>query len=136
MYMHVVVLFHAKSTHQMPTLFAQIDAHTVFKQDWDVLMLEQWGAADNEFAVLSTYPTNYKDLYKNSNNHWEMPHLCSAVVGTGGGAVHNNQVRLFLFLFLFFLAVGHSLSARLAMINTALLRRQESICASPYLSVC
>ncbi|CAK9002413.1 [Skp1-protein]-hydroxyproline N-acetylglucosaminyltransferase (Glycosyltransferase GnT51) (Skp1-HyPro GlcNAc-transferase) (UDP-GlcNAc:Skp1-hydroxyproline GlcNAc-transferase) (Skp1 GlcNAc-Tase) (UDP-GlcNAc:hydroxyproline polypeptide GlcNAc-transferase) [Durusdinium trenchii] len=54
----------------------QIDAHTVFKKGWDSLMLRQWAMTDNEFAVLSTYPTNYKDLNKNSNRHWEMPHIC------------------------------------------------------------
>ena len=40
----------------------QIDAHTNGIQSWDVLMLQQWGMAKNEFAVLSTYPTNIKDL--------------------------------------------------------------------------
>jgi len=68
----------------------QIDAHTVFKQDWDVLMLEQWGMTENEFAVLSTYPTNHKDLEKNSNNHWEMPHIC-AVNMNPSGEISNRQ---------------------------------------------
>jgi hypothetical protein len=40
----------------------QIDAHTLAWQDWDKLMLEDWGKAENEFAILTTYPTNYKDL--------------------------------------------------------------------------
>mmetsp|Transcript_1306 Transcript_1306/g.1907 ORF Transcript_1306/g.1907 Transcript_1306/m.1907 type:complete len:470 (+) Transcript_1306:164-1573(+) len=67
----------------------QIDAHTIFKKGWDVSMLEQWGACRNEYAVLTTYPTNYKDLYKNSNNHWEMPHLCKA--SASGALVRNAQ---------------------------------------------
>ena len=56
----------------------QIDAHTHFAvvsrcagpsparahahahaQNWDVRMLADWGATENEFAVLSTYPTKY-----------------------------------------------------------------------------
>mmetsp|Transcript_7382 Transcript_7382/g.11810 ORF Transcript_7382/g.11810 Transcript_7382/m.11810 type:complete len:474 (-) Transcript_7382:809-2230(-) len=68
----------------------QIDAHTVFKRDWDVLMSQQWGATENEFAVLTTYPTNYKDLYKNSNKHWEMPHICGADMSRSG-AISNKQ---------------------------------------------
>eukprot|EP00924_Labyrinthula_sp_SR-Ha-C_P014127 maker-scaffold_77-snap-gene-0.1-mRNA-1 protein AED:0.02 eAED:0.02 QI:8/1/1/1/1/1/2/568/462 len=70
----------------------QIDAHTIFKKNWDELMLNQWGATENEYAVLSTYPTNYKHLEKNSNNHWEMPHLCSAAV-LGDGLVRNGQAK-------------------------------------------
>ena len=54
----------------------QIDAHTKFGSSWDVRMLREWGAAENEYAVLTAYPTNVDDLQKNSNNHWEMPHMC------------------------------------------------------------
>lgn len=69
----------------------QIDAHTIFKKDWDWLMQQQYGATENEYAVLSTYPTNYKDLYKNANNHWEMPHLCGASISRG--SVRNHQAK-------------------------------------------
>lgn len=68
----------------------QIDAHSIFKKSWDMLMLQQWGMTENEFAVLSTYPTNYKDLDKNSNNHWEMPHLCGVSMSSSG-ALSNHQ---------------------------------------------
>jgi len=70
----------------------QIDAHTDVDTDWDVKLLGQWGAAENEFAVLTTYPTNIHDLGKNSNNHWEMPHLCQASI-VGKGQVRNAQAR-------------------------------------------
>jgi hypothetical protein len=56
----------------------QIDAHTLVDKSWDTKMLLEWGRAENEYAVLSTYPTNWKELGKNSNKHWEMPHLCCA----------------------------------------------------------
>jgi len=56
----------------------QIDAHTKVVKDWDVLLLEDWGKAENEYGVLTTYPTNVHDLGKNTGNHWEMPHLCCA----------------------------------------------------------
>eukprot|EP00468_Gymnochlora_sp_CCMP2014_P012639 CAMPEP_0167764928 /NCGR_PEP_ID=MMETSP0110_2-20121227/14361_1 /TAXON_ID=629695 /ORGANISM="Gymnochlora sp., Strain CCMP2014" /LENGTH=431 /DNA_ID=CAMNT_0007652499 /DNA_START=53 /DNA_END=1347 /DNA_ORIENTATION=- len=68
----------------------QIDAHTRFIEGWDNRMLNEWGKANNEYAVLSTYPTNVHDLYKNSNNHWEMPHLCYASFA-GKGKVANNR---------------------------------------------
>ncbi|GBG27229.1 Skp1-protein-hydroxyproline N-acetylglucosaminyltransferase [Hondaea fermentalgiana] len=62
----------------------QIDAHTIFKKGWDRALLREWAATQNEFAVLSTYPTNYKDLDKNSNHHWEMPHICGVQIRSGG----------------------------------------------------
>jgi len=68
----------------------QIDAHTLFIEAWDVRILNEWGAAKNEYAVLSTYPTNVHDLHKNSNNHWEMPHLCHASFA-GPGKVANGR---------------------------------------------
>ena len=36
----------------------QIDAHMFFVQDWDVQMIDQFLAANNDKAVLSTYPTD------------------------------------------------------------------------------
>ena len=56
----------------------QIDAHTIFGNAWDREMLLEWGATENEFAILSTYPTGNSDPYVNVNRHWEMPHLCAA----------------------------------------------------------
>jgi len=70
----------------------QIDAHTGFAKDWDVLMLREWWNCQNEYAVLSTYPTNIHDLGKNSNKHWEMPHLCAAFF-VGPGQVRNARAR-------------------------------------------
>lgn len=54
----------------------QIDAHTLVVDNWDVLLLEDWGRANNEFAVLTTYPSNSPDLGVNGGGHWSMPHLC------------------------------------------------------------
>lgn len=68
----------------------QIDAHTVVVKDWDLRMLAEWGATNNEYAVLTSYPTNFKDLDQNSNNHWEMPHMCGAEF-EGFGKVRNAQ---------------------------------------------
>mmetsp|Transcript_26754 Transcript_26754/g.69953 ORF Transcript_26754/g.69953 Transcript_26754/m.69953 type:complete len:476 (+) Transcript_26754:101-1528(+) len=72
----------------------QIDAHTVFTPGWDENAIKQWAATDNEYAVLSTYPTNAAELQAdgsptNTNNHWEMPHICSAK--GGGGLIRNDQ---------------------------------------------
>ena len=71
----------------------QIDAHTEGIDGWDNRFLNEWGATNNEFAVLSTYPTNIDDLHKNSNKHWEMPHLCCASLGGQIGAVRNCQAK-------------------------------------------
>eukprot|EP01062_Namystynia_karyoxenos_P019365 TRINITY_DN17276_c0_g1_i1.p1 TRINITY_DN17276_c0_g1~~TRINITY_DN17276_c0_g1_i1.p1 ORF type:complete len:610 (+),score=139.31 TRINITY_DN17276_c0_g1_i1:54-1883(+) len=70
----------------------QIDAHTIFISNWDVRMATEWGMAANEFAVLTTYPTNAHHLYENTNNHWEVPHLCGASF-EGMGRVRNAQAR-------------------------------------------
>jgi len=68
----------------------QVDAHTDAVQDWDKKMLEQWGATKNEYAVISTYPTNAMELGKNANNHWEMPHICEATMSSQG-MISNHQ---------------------------------------------
>jgi hypothetical protein len=71
----------------------QIDAHTDVVQDWDTVLLSEWGACKNEYAVMSTYPTNAGtgDMGKNTNNHWEMPFLCGASFESRG-FVRNAQV--------------------------------------------
>eukprot|EP00927_Polykrikos_kofoidii_P074357 TRINITY_DN7033_c0_g2_i1.p1 TRINITY_DN7033_c0_g2~~TRINITY_DN7033_c0_g2_i1.p1 ORF type:complete len:542 (-),score=51.65 TRINITY_DN7033_c0_g2_i1:93-1718(-) len=61
----------------------QIDAHTLFAQNWDDGILKDWAATDNEYAVLSTKPPPMETLTRegvvtNINNHWEMPFLCEA----------------------------------------------------------
>ena len=70
----------------------QIDAHTDAAIDWDTKILLEWGKIKNEFGILSTYPSNIKDIDRNSNKHWEMPHLCTASF-TGKGQVRNGQAR-------------------------------------------
>ena len=70
----------------------QIDAHTVFSRGWDVEMLREWGSARNEFAVLTTYPTNVKDMNRSMNDHREMPHLCAAS-WIKAGVLRNGQAR-------------------------------------------
>lgn len=37
-----------------------IDSHTMFAQDWDVLLLRQWVLADDCKAVITVYPEEYK----------------------------------------------------------------------------
>jgi hypothetical protein len=69
----------------------QIDAHTKVAKGWDKLILAEWGATENEFAVLSTYPTNVHDLGINTGKHWEMPHLCCA--SAHNGIVVNCQAK-------------------------------------------
>lgn len=68
----------------------QIDAHTEFGRHWDMRMLAEWGAAANEYAILTAYPPNAMQLGKNVNGHWEMPHFCRARV-VSPGIVRNEQ---------------------------------------------
>jgi len=68
----------------------QIDAHTDVVQDWDRKILDQWGSVDNEYAILTSYPTNVHDLGHNSNRHWEMPILCKSAI-IGPGLIRNHQ---------------------------------------------
>eukprot|EP00928_Gymnodinium_smaydae_P047277 TRINITY_DN31545_c0_g1_i1.p1 TRINITY_DN31545_c0_g1~~TRINITY_DN31545_c0_g1_i1.p1 ORF type:complete len:490 (+),score=110.96 TRINITY_DN31545_c0_g1_i1:44-1513(+) len=73
----------------------QIDAHTNFVRHWDDEVVRQWALTDNEYAVLSTYPTNAAELSadgeaRSSNDHWEMPHLCTAAI-EAPGVVRNDQ---------------------------------------------
>lgn len=70
----------------------QIDAHTDVALDWDYHILREWGRCANEYAVISTYPSNIKDIGRNSNSHWEMPHLCEAHA-SASGQVRNARAR-------------------------------------------
>ena len=38
--------------------------------------MEMWAAANNEYAVLSTYVPDISQLGVNVNDRWEVPHLC------------------------------------------------------------
>jgi len=72
----------------------QLDAHAVFTRGWDSKLLKQFADTNNEYAVLTTYPTDAGTLqpngeFPNSNNHWEMPHLCTAQL-QGRGVVRND----------------------------------------------
>jgi hypothetical protein len=71
----------------------QIDAHTVFAKGWDTSLVQQWASVDNDYAVISTYPTGAEHLQTgdvpNINNHWEMPHLCEAEI-VKPGVVRNS----------------------------------------------
>eukprot|EP00928_Gymnodinium_smaydae_P056331 TRINITY_DN39728_c0_g1_i1.p1 TRINITY_DN39728_c0_g1~~TRINITY_DN39728_c0_g1_i1.p1 ORF type:complete len:481 (+),score=52.03 TRINITY_DN39728_c0_g1_i1:44-1444(+) len=67
----------------------QIDAHTVFAKNWDDELVKEWAQTENEYAVLTTYPTNAQQMggsgeMPNSNNHWEMPHLCHQQMFSAG----------------------------------------------------
>lgn len=82
----------ATLVHDEDDFCVQIDAHSGVVKGWDSLMLGEWHNASNEFAVLTTYPLNIHDIGKNTNNHWEMPHLCAAS-NAGEGVVHNERAR-------------------------------------------
>ncbi|RLN59835.1 hypothetical protein BBJ29_005158 [Phytophthora kernoviae] len=58
----------------------QVDAHSYFTNGWDEMLVLDWTRADNEMAVLTTYP---HQVYADSNNdegknprHGIYPHTC------------------------------------------------------------
>lgn len=53
----------------------QIDAHMTFAQDWDLKLLEEWAATENEFAVISTVPLNIKE--QETTSEFEVPRNCA-----------------------------------------------------------
>merc|ERR1712151_704878 len=70
----------------------------MFTPGWDDNLMAEWAHAKNEYAVLTTYPTNADDVLEaerkgtglpNSNNHWEMPHICD--VQGYNGIIRNEQ---------------------------------------------
>jgi hypothetical protein len=76
----------------------QLDAHTIFTNGWDDSIIQEWAQTKNEYAVLTTYPTNANEITSaerqgkkvpNSNKHWEMPHICD--VGGSRGIIRNDQ---------------------------------------------
>ncbi|ETO01007.1 hypothetical protein RFI_36433, partial [Reticulomyxa filosa] len=56
----------------------QIDSHSFAGKAWDVQMLQDWGACNNELAVLTTYIGSPENLGQNVMGAHEVPHLCTA----------------------------------------------------------
>eukprot|EP01083_Nonionella_stella_P231053 816204_1 len=56
----------------------QVDAHTFGAKQWDTRILSEWGKANNEMAVLTTYIGAPENLDKNVGGSHEVPHLCTA----------------------------------------------------------
>eukprot|EP00494_Astrolonche_serrata_P023103 UN23360 len=53
-----------------------VDAHTIVMQEWDVEILKEWGSADNEMAILTTYVGIPELVGTNVAGRKEVPHLC------------------------------------------------------------
>ena len=81
----------------------QIDSHSLFVQDWDVVALEMWGSINNEYAILSTQVPDLSYTVSPDNS---VPHLCEAE-WANRGIVRNKPPKVNLFLFSLFFS--HSL---------------------------
>jgi len=71
--------------------YLQIDSHMDFVEEWDVKLLNEWKAARNEYAVLSTHPPDVKrknDAAQDPSVLNEVPYLCEATI-TSAGLVRN-----------------------------------------------
>ncbi|ETV78557.1 hypothetical protein H257_08063 [Aphanomyces astaci] len=76
----------------------QLDAHSVFTNDWDVGMMQDWTTLNNEMAVLTTYLHNLNDFIGDDGtnkppNH--LPHICQTMRG-GNGLVRSIGADLIL----------------------------------------
>jgi len=69
----------------------QIDSHMDFSHNWDSSMLEMWGQINNEYAVLSTYVQDLKNMDQNVNGVWETAHLCELIFS--GKMPRNEQAK-------------------------------------------
>lgn len=71
----------------------QLDSHSLFAEQWDVLLIRDWLATRNEFAVLSSYIANIDQVDKQAddvNVGQVVPHICKTQPG-GHGMVRNQQ---------------------------------------------
>mmetsp|Transcript_10231 Transcript_10231/g.13313 ORF Transcript_10231/g.13313 Transcript_10231/m.13313 type:complete len:561 (-) Transcript_10231:1558-3240(-) len=70
----------------------QIDAHMVFVRDWDEKIITQWLSTGNEYAILSSYPTevagSINGITGESLSH-TVPVICGADPSRGDGLVRN-----------------------------------------------
>ncbi|OQR91752.1 GlcNac transferase [Achlya hypogyna] len=76
----------------------QLDAHSIFTNDWNVGLIEDWKTLNNEMGVLTTYLHNLHDFIgddgsNNAPNH--LPHICQTMRG-GNGLVRNIGADLIL----------------------------------------
>lgn len=65
----------------------QVDAHSVFETQWDIIALEDWMLTENEMAVLTTYPNRAKDKHKQKYT----PVRCSTKFSHQGQLVHGGN---------------------------------------------
>ncbi|KDO27967.1 hypothetical protein SPRG_07244 [Saprolegnia parasitica CBS 223.65] len=69
----------------------QLDAHSVFTNDWDAALLREWERTENEMAVLTTYLHDLHGYVGGDGKNWppsQLPHLCTTTRG-GSGCVRN-----------------------------------------------
>jgi hypothetical protein len=71
----------------------QTDSHMDVIQDWDEVMLDSWGRAENEYGILTTYVSRQEDLPMPGNEPSHVPHLCQ-VFFTGEGNPRYDQAKL------------------------------------------
>ncbi|MCL2095132.1 hypothetical protein FWH13_03360 [Candidatus Saccharibacteria bacterium] len=57
----------------------QIDAHTRFQQDWDLILLEEWRKCNDQRAILSTYPQPWE--YRENGEIHHKPYKTPVIIG-------------------------------------------------------
>ena len=62
----------------------QVDCHSIFTNHWDKFMVEDWADANNEMAVLTTYPHDLHSFVKDNGDNnapGGLPFICAAQRG-------------------------------------------------------
>jgi hypothetical protein len=71
----------------------QVDAHSDFVYEWDVHLVNEWRSAENEYAVLTTYPpdsSQLRDFELDGELDRTVPLLCGAEY-TVDGPIRNSR---------------------------------------------
>eukprot|EP00511_Aplanochytrium_stocchinoi_P009072 CAMPEP_0204866616 /NCGR_PEP_ID=MMETSP1348-20121228/18082_1 /ASSEMBLY_ACC=CAM_ASM_000700 /TAXON_ID=215587 /ORGANISM="Aplanochytrium stocchinoi, Strain GSBS06" /LENGTH=492 /DNA_ID=CAMNT_0052018569 /DNA_START=250 /DNA_END=1725 /DNA_ORIENTATION=- len=79
--------FHQLSGLRDEEFCLQIDSHSAFEDDWDIIALEDWYLTENEMAVLTTYPNRAGDRHKQDLS----PARCSTSFSGGKQVIHGGN---------------------------------------------
>ena len=83
----IVARHHQQQLLQDEEFCLQVDCHSIFTNDWDKYMVEDWQDVGNEMAVLTTYPHNIHNFVNengDNNRPSALPYICGVKRGARG----------------------------------------------------
>jgi [Skp1-protein]-hydroxyproline N-acetylglucosaminyltransferase len=69
--------YYCSTLYNNEKYYLQIDSHINFVKDWDTKLIDMYNSLENNKAILSTYPLDYKD--RNSKG---VPYICESMYNT------------------------------------------------------